>query len=229
MEMQKYRIDIVGKTALLMHADSVEGSDITRKWQKSPENKKLSVAGDDRSPGWAWVNYLYYDDCEAESKAVIAIPQENIMRFMMEGGAMISAGKGAKTLKSNVMSGMQCTQAYSPLLVSGKEVKIAPFLKMMRQNVTDFEQHMKAANDAGFSLYVKRARVGASKHVRVRPRFNNWGFSFDVIVWDELITEQVINQIATYSGRYKGLCDWRPGSPTPGSYGTFEATVTKIA
>lgn len=229
MAIRKYKLTITGVTPLLMHQDSIDGSDLVKQWNKNPANKAKGVAGDDRAPGWAWINYLYYDQDAAEKDAVIAIPAENIMKCFMEGGAMIKAGKGAKTLKSNVMSGMSCSEMYFPLSVSGNTIPVAPFLKMMREDVTDFDQHTKAANDAGFFLYCKRAKIGNSKHVRVRPRFNQWSFDIELTVWDDLIDDTNLGLIAEYAGRYKGLCDWRPSSPTPGSYGMFTASVKRIA
>ena len=52
--------------------------------------------------------------------------------------------------------------------------------------------------------------------------------SGELIVTDEQITDEVLNSILAYAGTYKGLCDWRPGSKTPGSFGTFKAKVTRI-
>jgi hypothetical protein len=59
------------------------------------------------------------------------------------------------------------------------------------------------------------------KHIRVRPKFRNWALMFTITVWDEQITADVLKNIFQYAGAYKGLCDWRPGGKTPGSYGMF--------
>ena len=67
-----------------------------------------------------------------------------------------------------------------------------------------------------------------SKHIRVRPMLRTWAVSGELIVTDEQITDEVLNSILAYAGTYKGLCDWRPGSKTPGSFGTFKAKVTRI-
>ena len=46
----KIRFDLTGITALLMHNDDFESSDLLNAWRKAPANKGISVAGDDRSP-----------------------------------------------------------------------------------------------------------------------------------------------------------------------------------
>jgi hypothetical protein len=101
--------------------------------------------------------------------------------------------------------------------------KITPLL----QN-DDFAAHKEAVSDMGFSLFVKRAKIGTSKHIRVRPRFDQWELNGSISVWDDQITERVLSDILRYSGQYKGLGDWRPGGKTPGSFGMFEAVVKEV-
>ena len=81
----------------------------------------------------------------------------------------------------------------------------------------------------GFSLFVKRARIGQSKHIRVRPRFDNWAAQGELLVTDEQITENILRDILEMAGKYKGLGDWRPSSKTPGFYGTFNAEVKRVS
>ena len=94
----------------------------------------------------------------------------------------------------------------------------------MKEN--DFEEHAKIAEKLGFTLFVKRARVGTSKHVRVRPRFANWTASGTITVFDDQLKTDVLKNILTHAGFYCGLCDWRPGSPSaPGQFGRFSAEL----
>jgi hypothetical protein len=44
-----------------------------------------------------------------------------------------------------------------------------------------------------------------------------------VVTDDDLLKR--ISEIFTIAGKYKGLCDWRPGSPTPGHWGMFDAQI----
>ena len=71
------------------------------------------------------------------------------------------------------------------------------------------------------------AKIGASKHIRVRPRFDHWSTTGDLVVTDDQITDSALSDIYESAGRYKGLCDWRPGSKTPGTFGMFEVDVQR--
>jgi hypothetical protein len=95
------------------------------------------------------------------------------------------------------------------------------------RNIEKFPEHKAAANKLGFDLMVKRAKIGMAKHVRVRPLFPaGWELHGALVVWDEQITKDALRQILEFSGRYKGLGDWRPGGRTPGPYGIFEAEIS---
>ncbi len=45
------------------------------------------------------------------------------------------------------------------------------------------------------------------------------------MVWDDQISDKILQDIIAYAGNYKGLGDWRPSSKTPGAYGMFDAEV----
>jgi hypothetical protein len=89
-----------------------------------------------------------------------------------------------------------------------------------------FAKHTKAVQGLGFQLFVKRAKIGQAKHIRVRPRFDTWGASGELIIIDDQITDRVLTDIFDIAGRLKGLGDWRPSAPqAPGPFGTFEAKI----
>jgi hypothetical protein len=205
-----------------MHADNIEWADQMEEWKNDPANRKISKAGDDRSPAFRWLGCLYHDGEH------VCIPQDNLMRSFMEGGAMVPVpgGRSGKTFKAQTQSGMNVGEPAWKLAVNGKEIEIAPLFSLM--NEPDFGKHKEAAKAQGFSLHIKRAKIGASKHVRVRPIFHNWTASGTIVVWDEQITTQVLTDILTYAGKYKGIGDWRPGAKTPGSFGMFEASIKEI-
>lgn len=222
MATRTYEVTITGKTPLLMHPDNLDWADEMEAWKNSPANKKGSKAGDDRSPAWRWLGNLYHDD------KVIVIPSDNLARCMMEGGAMVPVpgGKNGKTFKAQSQSGMMTGEPQWPLLVGGKTVPIKPLMDLNGESV--FAKHKEAAQEAGFMLFVKRAKIGAAKHVRVRPRFDAWSATGTVVVWDDQITQGVLQDILDYAGNYKGLGDWRPGCRTPGPHGMFSATVKAV-
>ena len=80
----------------------------------------------------------------------------------------------------------------------------------------------------GFELFVKRAKIGKAKHVRVRPMFRNWEAEGTLTVLDEEasgLKHANLQRILDLAGAMVGLGDWRPSSPTPGCYGRFTAQV----
>lgn len=218
--MQTYSVTITGKTPLLMHHDNIEWADFMSEWKDNAENKKTSKAGDDRTPAWRWLGCVYHD---GEN---LAIPQANIMKCLMEGGAMVPVpgGRGGKTFKSQTQSGMMSVQPFWTLNIRGKPIAWADIEAL--KDVQKFTDHKAAANKLGFSLLTKRAAVGTSKHIRVRPQFAaGWQATGEIAVWDDQITDSALRDIFAYAGQYKGIGDWRPGAPKkPGPYGTFEAS-----
>lgn len=217
--MRTYKITITGKTPLLMHEDNIEWADFMEAWKSNPENKKTSKAGDDRSPAWRWLGCVYHDG------EFVGIPQANIMKCLMEGGAMvpIPGGKNGKTFKAQTQSGMMSVEPYWRLLIKGRSIEWGAI--ELLKDVNDFPSHKIAARELGFELLTKRAAVGTSKHIRVRPMFAaGWQASGTLAVWDDQITDKALADILEYSGQFKGIGDWRPSAPKkPGPYGTFEA------
>jgi hypothetical protein len=184
-----------------------------------PTNKNVSVPGDDRSPAFTWVGYLYSD---GES---VAIPSDNLAACLRQAGARVKLG-GRKTLKEGAVSGLWIEQDHLPLTVGGKPVPMAPIERLKGE--TDFTAHLAAARKMGFVLFAKRARITAkSKHVRVRPKFDTWAVAGSLEVDAPEITKDVLDMLFFQAGRI-GLGDWRPGCATPGRYGMFDATVKTL-
>jgi hypothetical protein len=221
--MKTYEVSITGKMPLLMHADNINWADEMEQWKNDPANKRGSKAGDDRSPAFRWIGSLYHDGTS------VALPSDNLMRAFMEGGAMVPVpgGRSGKTFKAQTQSGMLVDGAYWPLLVGDARRAISARDVLALRTEKSFDAHRERVEKLGFSLYVKRAKIGTSKHVRVRPIFEKWASVGIVRVWDEQITLDVLQQVVTYAGLYKGLGDWRPGGKTPGPYGMFTAKVVE--
>lgn len=218
--MRTYVIEMTGKTGLLMHHDNIEWSDEMDAWKNDPANKKKSKPGDDRTPPHRWLGSLYHDG------DVLAMPSDNLMACFREGGTFVTVpgGRSGKTFKAQTQSGMLVAGPYAPVLVDGRAIDVAPLLALAGADLP-FTEHQQKAKASRFVLHVKRARIKQQKHVRVRPIIDRWSIQVPVHVWDEQITTEVLQQVATYAGRYKGIGDWRPGSPSPGSFGMFNATV----
>lgn len=216
----EYRVRITGLTPLLMHHDDVEWADAMEAWKMDPKNKETSRAGDDRTPAFRWLGCLYHDG------EAVAIPSDNLSTCMREGGAMIPLPNGKKnqTFKAKTQSGLAVDPVYWRLSVNGREIPLAPLLALRDEK--SFEKHHETTRALGFRLHVKRAKVGQTKHIRVRPYFDNWSAEGSIIVTDEQITSDALSQILSYAGRYKGIGDWRPSSKqSPGPYGQFKAEI----
>jgi hypothetical protein len=199
----------------MLHSDSIEWADQMEAWRV--ENKDLSKPGDDRTPPWRWIGSLYYSDGD---NSLISMPADNVMKSVMSGATEVPTGKGKKTFKTQSQSGITCKDFYWPLLVNGKTIPMSAILPL--QKVEKFSEQEKRVRDLGFTLFVKRVRVGEMKHVRVRPRFDNWSIEGDLILTDSQISDEILRKILQYSGT-KGLGDGRPSSPrAPGSFGMFQ-------
>lgn len=220
--MERYHVTLTGATPLLMHRDNIKWGERCNKWQKDPANKKSSIAGDDRSPAWTWIGYLY-----EENRKRVVIDSDNLMSMLRDGGTKTPAPRGKGSMKAATQSGILVNEIGWPLLVNGKEIPFTPILSLADE--LDFEKHEEAAADLGFELFVKRARIGQAKHVRVRPRFENWSASGTITVSDPQLTEEMLKTIFSFAGRYAGIGDWRPGSPSkPGQFGTFTAEIRRL-
>ncbi len=100
---------------------------------------------------------------------------------------------------------------------------------MATETAVRFQNERDLAENLGFKLFVKRATVGASKHLRVRPRFETWSVKGVFYVRLKELTFDVCQELFSLAGRFAGLCDWCPAAPrSPGPYGMFSATLKQI-
>lgn len=220
--MKRYKIELKGLSPLLMHAYNLSWAALLEKWQRVPANKKISVAGDDRSPAWRWIGYCYHDG------GTLSIPSDNLMTCLRGGGVAVPTGKRGGTFKAATQSGILVDQIAWPVMVRGKTVAWGDIEALVSED--DFEKHEARARELGFELFVKPGKVGQSKHIRVRPRFDEWAATGTVTIIDDQITEQVLCDILDHAGAFCGLLDWRPDRSlkSPGPFGRFAATVTAI-
>jgi len=213
------RFEAFGSAPLIAHADSIPWADEMESWVKT--HKGASKPGDDRTPPFRWIGCLCYEDAQTGQ---VCLSAEMLMKCLMMGAAEVTM-KGAKTFKALSQSALVCRDYFIPLLVNGKPIQMAEV--QAARTIDTFAGQMALAKDLGFELFTRRARVGENKHIRVRPKFNNWSFSTVLMIGDKRITLEVLQQICEIAGRLKGLGDWRPSAPkSPGPFGTFEAKVT---
>jgi len=218
MQSKTYQITLTGLTPFLMHCDNVDWSEQMKKWEKDPTMKKESTAGDDRSPAWRWIGSIYHDSGK------VCLPSDNLMTMLREGGAKCPTGKKGGSFKRQTQSGLVVDQAAWALITAKGDVNFEEITNLIEEK--DFQVHLDTCEKLGFSLFVKRAKIGNNKHIRVRPRFDQWSASGTITVFDDSITKQVLIDILTMAGNYCGVGDWRPSSPkSPGSFGRFAAEV----
>lgn len=212
----KVRFTLTGVMPLLMHPDDVEASDMLSEWRKDPANKNMSTPGDDRSPPWTWQTNLYSDGIN------VTIPSANLMVALRQAGTQLILKK-QKTYKEISQSGLLIPTEYLEFCCDGKQIAMADVTTLRD---LPFAKQAEAVQSLGFKLFVKRAKIGQSKHVRVRPRFDRWSLSGSIQILVPEISYDILGKLFDLAGRV-GLCDWRPGCKTPGPYGMFEAKLSK--
>lgn len=221
--MRDVSILLTAKMPLLMHADNIEFADEMEAWKNDPMHKEMSKAGDDRTPPYRWIGSLNYDEPETGK---VTIPSEMIMRCLMNGAAQVPTGKGRATFKSQSQSGIISTDFHWEFKNNGKSILMKDIRKI--EKLKTFKEQADAVKDLGFSLFMKRVKIGDRKHIRVRPRFDDWTAAGGLTIIDEQFTNKIMESILDISGRLKGLGDWRPSAPkSPGPFGTFEAKILK--
>jgi hypothetical protein len=158
------------------------------------------------------------------------MPSDNLMTMLREGGAKVLTGKGKETYKKQTQAGIMIDQQQWTLYVNGKEIPVTPFKELIGNNT--FTDHLEIAEEYDFELLVKRAAVGQSKHIRVRPLFRNWQIVGSLTVIDKEtsgITESILRTVLNQAGALVGLGDWRPGSPRKsGTFGRFEPIIERM-
>lgn len=219
--MQSYKVTLTGETPMLMHADDLKWRSELERWLKVPENKKKSKAGDDRTPAWKWIGCCYHNG------KLVGVPSDNLMTTIREGASKVSTGKKGATFKRQSQSGIVVNELLWPLLAPKGTISWVEISELVKQE--DFSLHEAKATELGFELFSKPVRVGQSKHIRVRPRFDSWSTSGTITVFDDTISEEILVSIFEQAGMYCGLCDWRPSSPSkPGPYGRFTTEIQAL-
>lgn len=120
-----YGFKFTGTTPMLMHADDVEAADRLKEWRMDPNNKELSVPGDDRSPPWTWRTYLYAGYIGEQRQ--IVMPQENIAAALRYAGSQITL-KGNKTFKKMAVSAIAVQSEFCKLRVGLGHAENAPVI-----------------------------------------------------------------------------------------------------
>lgn len=224
--VKSYHFRIVGITPLLMHYDNIEWGDklAARRAKGNEKGTKSSTAGDDRNPHDTWLGCLYHDGKH------ISFPTDNL-RTMLTKAATRVIVKKSQTFKKILPSALIFRELDARFTVNGKQIAIADVNRIVLESERDktidasaFSLMADRITSLGFSLLVKRATVGASKHVRVRPKFppEQWAIDGEFDITNPEISESRARQFFEIAGDSIGIGDWRPDAPkAPGPYGRF--------
>ncbi len=138
------------------------------------------------------------------------------------------SGRGRKqSIKEEVATGIFFAEPSFPLLV-GPQRKLISIADIEAIKDKEFVDQRAAVRAMGFDVDVRRATVGRAKHVRTRPRFDQWAVDGSVLVnTTGNITLSVVNELFSIAGMLRGIGDWRPCSKKPGPFGTFTAEIAK--
>ena len=214
---RRYTFRLEGLSPLIMHWDNLDWADeIEAKRTAIKERDKSNFsAGDDRCPPHTWKGYAYNDG------EVLVVPTDNLRTCLMKAGAKITF-KNRETYKKIIPSAVLFEDLNAAFFNRGKQVRV-PDIEAITGT---YAEQAKAVLDLGFRLLAKRASVGQSKHVRVRPLFSDWSVEGQILVVDDTITKDCVERIFETAGLRIGLCDWRPDAPkSPGPYGRFRVTI----
>lgn len=212
----EYKFKLIGRTDLLVHHDSPVWSDAVSDFRKNDPAGKKAAAGDDRNPPWTYHGYFDLND----ETGNVCIPQMNLSASLRDGGKKVSSSKRGSMKSASATAFSLGEPCYDITLPDGRLIPFAPIDAIRGEPFSVQHADIKAL---GISLDVRRASVGASKHVRVRPRIPaGWSIGGTLTVEDASLTHGALLDIFVAAGRLAGLGDWRPSSPkSPGPFGRF--------
>lgn len=223
--MAIYGFELVGYSPIIFNNDNIAWGERVKDFIKDPANKDVSgTKGDDRCPAWGWLGRLYEDGER------IAFPADNLMAALRKAGGEVKVG-ARKSAKSLSQSAIFIEEEYLTFTYGGRaEPTPMKAFRGLDDNL-DFAAHRKAAEKAGFELFMKRVKPAgktAGRHIRIRPRFRDWKLAGELEVTDpKAMTPELLGTLFEIAGRTVGIGDWRPGASTPGRYGMFQAQVKR--
>ena len=218
-----YRVVLTGgPTRLIIHADNLAGQAKIEEWTR-PNKDKKQVKGDDRCPPWGWRIYLYTDGEH------VVLPSANVQSCITTGSAEFKLEGKRSSLKRTSAAALRFPDEFLTFIPAGRKKPIGvEEIDAIDQDMP-FDDQCAAALKLGILLDVRRATVGQSKHVRVRPCFPaGWRAEGTLInSQPDLIGAETLGQIMTLCGNLVGLGDWRPSSPKrPGPHGRFTSMLS---
>lgn len=186
----KISIEITGATPLICNRFT-DGAAIS----SSKGSRVASMAANRDAPADVCEEKLYKG---SDGKPMI--PQPNLLRCLVEGGAFFKAGKKQiTTQKSSLL--------YGCLTMEGVEIKIE--------------------SKGGWKVDTRPVRIPSTggRILAHRPMFDDWKLRFTAELDTDTMNPALLREIVDAAGKKIGLGDFRP--QTKGPYGTFVVTHWK--
>jgi hypothetical protein len=189
-----FKIEITSLRELLMHSDLLVDPLLpeAREFKKLSGKRTKTESDHEEMARREYRASLYFD-----ADGVVAIPDKNVMRCLIEGARVTKSGP--KIERGCVLDG--------------------PHFALDYQGPTTVEGLYADRN------FVSRmsVKVGTQKIMRCRPIFRRWGLTVTGIVDESVLSIDELGDIARNAGALIGLGDYRKG----GGFGRFLATVTQ--
>jgi hypothetical protein len=212
--MQKFKIKVIGDTALLMHNGRLanpmdpatkEVADAHKAYQKNKTEENFYALA--RAE---FLGSLYYLE-QGDTVIGPVWPSDNLFTSLKKAGAKVKRGRS--TLKNPVAAAIMWDTTDNPLAYAGFGPGRPP---------RSAEELWKNEN----YRFQKAARVGAAKVQRTRPIFKQWQFEVAGTLDTEILDFGDLETVIKIAGQLIGLGDWRPEKG--GSYGRFHAEVANL-
>lgn len=181
-------VELTGTTALICNRFHDEAA------EAATSGRRLSTAAADRgSPREQAEKKLYYG---ADGKTLI-IPQPNLLRSVVDGGAFHKAGRSKITTQKSSL-------IYACLDIDGSEIPIL------------YKEPWRVDTRA------VRIPATGGRILMHRQMFDDWALRFTVTLDTDVIGVKLLRAIVDDAGKKIGLGDFRPA--TKGPYGKFVVT-----
>ena len=197
---EKYIVRMVGKSDILFNKmidqSETPAEGTSEKGKKSAITKSKSDV--ERS---IWREKAYFrPDTE-----ILYIPGENIHQCLVDGASYWGAtipGRGKTQYTGVVKSGVICQDV--ALTIPGS--KPGSCLDAKKSDLVSFGRSVNGTPTKG----------RGAKVYRIRPQLLCWSGHFLMTVIDARLTPQILSNVVSYAGLFKGIGDWRP------NHGRFE-------
>lgn len=196
--MVSVRVSLVGTLPMLVNSQQV----MDRSLNKARELKLLtSKRGKtdedmDRIADLDMELRVYWD----HKRDVAVMPAFNIIRSFQDGGKKLKCGK-------KIIQGIRIHPEYQePEIIYSPKLSFKEFCASPAHRDT------------------RTVTVNGTVE-RTRPRFDEWGIDFVLLMDDEILVIDELNECIRNGGLYYGLGDFRVGTKKGGRYGTYQGVA----